>query len=315
MTDKLSRFERFGRAIQKSLHFFQKKPHSDTQLSGRIQELTKTSKEALSELVTIKAELSEHVDPCLFGHVEAVLDPLIKELTRIQKVVEQETNPTLQVQVFRRYSQWIDKANAWIHIKKHNHDKISIEGAVIQHILDEFYERIERDLQVINDYQQHMIDNLPLDDEERGRLWVDIETKLGPFIKSLLALKKAPANLPIERLSQWKLNVDQRREKYFDGALFMIDHLVEAYSPDSDETDEHNHLVEIFERMAELEEEAPKLYQDAQGENKEGLSDQLDDLEDKCHQLNVDLRLTPELIDRLQAVSDLLQKTRMMLQS
>jgi hypothetical protein len=233
MTDKLTRLERFGRAIQKSLSFFQKKSTSDTQLSGRFQELTKTAREALQELVTLKEELREHVDPSLFIHVEAVLDPLIKEISRIQRVVEHENNPTLQVQVFRRYSQWIDKANAWIDIKKHNKDKNSIEAAVMAHIFGEFFERIERDLQVINDYQQHMIDNLPLDENELGQLWVDLETKLGPFIKSLVELKKVPTNLPIERLTQWKQNVDQRREKYFDGALFMIDHLVEAHQKGS----------------------------------------------------------------------------------
>lgn len=316
MADKMRGLERLGRAIQKSLQFFQKKSSTDPKLAGRIHELSRTSKEVLKELLDIRAGLQKQVDPELFNHVEAVIDPLIKDITRIQKIMEEEPNPTTQVQVFKRYTVSIEKANSWIQIKHHGNDKISIEKAVVEHILHEFFERIERDLQVINDYQQHMLENLPLDDEERGRLWVELESKIGSYIKSLLALKRAPTPLSIQRLSQWKRNVDQRRSKYFDGALHAIDNLVNSYSPDSPELEEHDHLVEIFTRMAALEEETTAFWtalgtvdlkdQTCIAESEERLSK----CEDEVSQLNLDLRLTPELIDRLQVVIDTLTTIR-----
>jgi len=320
MTDKLSGLERLGRAIQKSLQFFQKKSTNDPKLAGRIYELNRTSKEVLSGLLTIRSDLAIQVDPELFNHVEAVIDPLIKDIKRIQKIMEEESNPALQIQVFKRYTASIEKANSWIQIKHNGNDKESIEKAVVNHILNEFFERIERDLQVINDYQQHMLENLPLDEEERGRLWIELENKIGSYIKSLLALKRAPNPLSIQRLAQWKRNVDQRREKYFDGALHAIDNLVSSYSPESPE-EEHDHLVDIFTRMAALEEELTSFWT-AIGtidlkdiETITMCEERLTACEDEVSHLNLDLRLTPELIDRLQALIDTLTTIRFRLNS
>lgn len=321
MTEKLNGLERLGRAIQKSLQFFQKKTAQDPKLAGRIHELNRTSKEVLGELLTIRSDLALQVDPELFNHVEAVIDPLIKDIARIQKIMEEKSNPALQIQVFKRYTSSIEKANSWIQIKHHGNDKESIEKAVINHILHEFFERIERDLQVINDYQTHLLENLPLDEEERGRLWIELEKKMGSFIKSLLALKRAPNPLSIQRLAQWKRNVDQRREKYFDGALHAIDNLVSAYSPEAPEIEEHDHLIEIFTRMAALEEEVTSFWT-ALGtidlkdiETISMCEERLAVCEDEVAQINLDLRLTPELIDRLQVVIDMLTSIRFRLNS
>lgn len=313
MADKPRGLERLGRAIQQ---FFQKKPAKDPKLAGRIHELNRTAKDVLKELITIKIQLQDQVDPELYSHVEAVVDPLIKDITRIQKIMEEESNFALQVQVFKRYTASIEKANSWIQIKHHGNDKVSIEKAVVEHILNEFFERIERDLQVINDYQQHMLENLPLDEEERGRLWIELEDKIGSYVKSLLALKRVPNPLSIQRLSQWKRNVDQRREKYFDGALHAIDNLVHAYSPDSHEVEEHDHLVEIFSRMAALEEETAEFWNSIGTVDLKDMEivavceERLARCEDEVSQLNLDLRLTPELIDRLQTIIDTLTTIR-----
>ncbi len=316
MADKPRGLERLGRAIQKSLQFFQKKPTTDPKLAGRIHEISRTAKEVLNELLHIRIDLQTRIDPELFLHVEAVIDPLIKDITRILKILDEEPNPAQQVQVFKRYTISVEKANSWIQIKHRGNDKDTIEKAVVDHILHEFFERIERDLQVINDYQRHMLESLPLDDEERGRLWVELEQKIGSYIKSLLALKRAPNPLSIQRLTQWKRNVDQRRSKYFDGALHAIDNLVNAYSPDSPEVEEHDHLIEIFTRMATLEEETTAFWNEIgtidlkDPDVLEECEYRLAKCEDEVSQLNLDLRLTPELIDRLQVIIDTLTTIR-----
>ena len=77
-------------------------------------------------------------------------------------------------------------------------------------------------------------------------------------------------------------------------------------NPEIDKEEPHEHLVEIFSQIADLEEEIPKL-------DKESLQPDLQDADQlknmlqrfaKCqkeiHQINSDLRLTPELFERLQ---------------
>ncbi len=259
-----SLFERFTRTIQKSLSLFQKKGEQDIQLIGRIQELNRTSKEVLQELVAIKGELQIQVDPLLFSHIESVVDPLIRDISKIQATLDNEKSPAQQVHVLKRYNQWIEKARAWIKLKNHNSDdKIKIIDAVMNHLFADFLERIERDLQVIRDYQHHMLENLAIEGQEVDGIRAEIEKKVEPYLNSLHSLKQIPNHLSVKNLPKWKENVDRRRQKYFDGALFAIDRIVQSHQPESPVAEEHGHLVEIFTHIAQLEEQLPQLHDEA----------------------------------------------------
>lgn len=311
-------FERFTQTIQKSLHFFQKKNIPDTQLVGRIQELNRTSKELLAELISIKTELQSQVDPALFSHIETVVDPLIRDITRIHTTIDHEkhSSPATQVHFFRRYNEWIEKARNWIKLKGSHNDKLAIEEAVVKHLFEDFVERIGRDFQVIQDYQHHLVEGLDLKDEEADSLQQDIAVQLEPYLSSLSSLKKAPGHLSFKTLASWKDNIDKRRQKYFDGALFIIDKCVQDYRPAAEIKEEHEHLVEIFTQMSELEESVPNLKKELEDidlsdeDLRDSLESRLRAFEEAADKLNMDLRLTPELIDRLQTILEQINDIR-----
>lgn len=310
--NKLNLLERFVQRVRTSFLFLQNKPQSDIQLAGRIQDLHKTAASVQHQLRTIKEHLKEEVDSEFFLFVEAIIDPMIKDLSRIKKSMDEPGSITQQAQVFKRYSQWIEKAKVWIHLCSKTNDKEAILRSVVNLTIEEFLEVINRDLQVIQDYQEHVLDNLASTEEERINITDQFESKLAPYVKSLIDLKKRPQDLPVKEIKQWKAKVDKRREKYFDGALHAIDKLVALINPSATSEEEHDHLVEILSQIAYLEKEIPALNRevitaDLSDEfQKQILESRFLSLEEEVHKLNLDLRLTPDLIDRLQALTDIL---------
>ena len=156
-----------------------------------------------------------------------------------------------------------------------------------------------------------MIENLPIDEMEKLSLAEILITKIEPYIQSLKALKNNPDEIIVNEISQWKAKVDKRREKYFDGALHAIDSLINKQNPISTSLEEHEHLVDVLSQIAYLEEEIPLLFRKVEETDltdtyqQQLIESRLTALQKELHQLNLDLRLTPELIDRLQVLYEL----------
>lgn len=318
--ERRTMLDRFVERIRSGFQFFQPKvSESQISLSGRIQDLQKTAVTILQQLITIKEELKNAVDSELFTFVEAVVNPLIRDVERIQKSVEEEGSIVKQAQAFKRYNEWIEKAKTWVQVCSKPGDPKRISRAVIRLTIDEFLEVIDRDLQVIHGYTEHMIDNLSLDDEDKIHLVQELNFKLDPYIQSLKILKTRPMELHLSHIQEWKIKVDKRREKYFDGALHAIDKIIAEMNPNANSEEEHEHLVDVITQIVYLEEEVPQLCEEIfqidskDSFQKEILLVRLSSLQKEFHNLNLDLRLTPELIDRLQIVVEMLEKAQNLL--
>lgn len=313
---RLTMLNRFVDRIRTTFQKFQNKPDSDHQLHGRIQDLHTKANLVLDHLSTIKAELINELDQDVLVHVEEVLDPIIKEVSRLHQSMEKPGSVIHQAKTYQRYSQWIEKAKLWIQICSKAKDKESIVKAIIRYTVDDFLEVINRDIQVINDYQEHMLEALAIDDEEKIMLAQRLETRLEPYLKGLNDLRVRPSDLPLKEIAIWKSQVDKRREKYFDAALHAIDKLINDIIPDKSGFEEQEHLIEALSQIAYLEREIPNLYDEiymAKKPSKELLNifeSRLTTNEQEIHQLNLDLRLPPDLIDRLQGLSEMLEQAR-----
>lgn len=313
---RLNLLDRFVDRIRSTFQRFQNKPQQELQLAGRIQDLQKTADFILKQLNDIKEELRKEIDAETFGQIEEVVDPLIKEFSRLKKSVDQPLSVTQQAKTYQRYSQWIEKAKLWVQICSKANDKEAIIKAIINYTVDDFLEVIDRDIQVISDYQEHMLDALAVEEEEKMALAQRLELRLNSYLKGLTDLRVPPTDLPLHEIAIWKAQVDKRREKYFDAALHAIDKVINSTIPDTSGQEEHEHLVDVLSQIVYLENEAPILFDEIytaknlKGDQISGLEARLTSLEQEIHQLNLDLRLTPDLIDRLQTVSDMLEQAR-----
>lgn len=308
--------DRFVERIRLTFVLFQNKPNSsEMQLAGRIQDLRRTTDSVCAQLKYFQTQLKTHIDEELYSSLESVIEPMLRDIERISKAILQSGTATQQAQAYRRYTQWIDKAKFWIQICSDGEKEVILK-AVCEHTIDQFFELIDRDLQVIEDYLEHMLDAQILYVEEKQSLLSKIEKKLEPYMKGLVALKEKPTACSLPELAEWKCKVDKRREKYFDGALHSIDKIIGQVNPELNSEETHEHLVEILTQIAYLEEQIPKLYDEIlRSDSVDNFSydvifSALSSLDEEIHKLHLDLRLTPELVDRLRVLRNLVLKSK-----
>jgi hypothetical protein len=299
----------FFEKIKQTFQGFKNEP--DVKLSGRVQQFNQTSVIVLQKLKFIKEELKIKIDNELFAHVENLMDPMTRDALSIQKMIVRQSVVD-QAKAYKRYSNWIAKAGLWVDLEAKIHDKQAVIDAMIQHIMHESDELIEQDLQVILDYKAHLLDSLSLSEEEYDNIQIRLEKEFVPHEKALLALKEKQAFKELGDVFHWKDEVDRLRAKHFDRALYEIDKIIQEISPVSTNVEEHEHLIEVFAKIASLEEEIPQFLTEMthadlrDPAHRNFFESRLAAFEEELNRLNLNLQLTPELFERVQALIDLL---------
>lgn len=293
--------------------FFQQ-PQS--KLAGRVHELTQNTDEVLKRLDNIKEELRTQIDGDLYKYVESAIDPMSRDVKRIQKLMEKKGSPLHQAAAFKKYNEWIEKAKLWVGLESRIHDKKAVIEAIIKHTFAESDELIDHDLQVIREYEAQIVANLPISDEERNSITHLINLKLQPHIQALAHLKHKPPRIELGKVTHWRSEVDRKRNMHHDDALHDIDEVIQEVAPTASNDSENEHILEVFEQVVTLEEDIPKFIKeyeviDPKDEDIKNLFQaRLKTFLQEIHQLSLDLRLTPQLYERLQVLQDLLVKDK-----
>lgn len=291
----------FGRFVQKVSLIFTKTPQtSELKLNGRIRELQTIADTVLFELLDFKKDIKEKIDPDLFSLVTTILDPLIKEAGREPPSIEKMDNTAKQVKVFSRYVDSIEKAKAWVEIGKTQTTKEALEQALIQQTAKEFLSRIDRDIQVIQDYLSHALSSLEMSEILKNELKESLMPGLSPKMLVLHQLKKLPADFSLSSFIQWRSNADRHREILFGEILHIIDSFSHDFLPSPQKETENAQAKAILNQINSLEERIGKISLEM-GNTRQMDENQrknfqviLERLEAEVHQLNTNLHLSPE---------------------
>lgn len=307
----------FSRFVQKvGLIFNPTAPVGDIKLSGRIRDLQTIANSVLFELLDFKEAVKERVHPELYALILPIIDPLIKEIGRTPPIVEKKDNTAQQVKMFSRYVDSIEKAKDWSELCKAASNKEDLEKAIIQQTAKEFISRIDRDVQVLQDYLGHALNSLDLSTGLKSELKEKLMPEISPKIQDLLKLKTLPTDFSLNSFIQWRSCADQSREIIFGEALHIIDIFSDDYLPSPKKESESEQLTLINEQLKVLEEEISKLTVDIK------INEEWDDahrkvylaaiekLEGIAHQLNGNLHLPSEDCERLDIYFEVLLKLR-----
>lgn len=280
----------------------------DVKLSGRVQKLTQTSLAVLRRLTEIKEVLKNNLEADLFNYVDTLMQPMTRDVVSIQKLLTHQSSVIQQAKAYKKYSNWMIKAELWLDLEKKIEDREAITKTIILHVMQELDELVDQDLQVICDYQNHQLDSLPLTEEEAWFLKKRLEREILVETNNLQRLKDRPVVTGVQEVFAWKDELGRKRSKYFDRALHIIDEIIHEVSPGSTSEEEHEHLVDVLTQIAFLEEEIPSLQKEsvscsAHDPIRKALMEvKWNAFEEELHRLNLNLRLTPELVDRLQVL-------------
>ena len=301
--------------------FFVEKQSVEIRLAGRIHaELKKDAHAILNQVKTLKENLKKELDTQddsshLWACFETVINPLIREFTQIEKKITDSLDPDQNL--IKNYEEWIVKAKMWVSLCSKPSDRIGIIEAVIEHYLNISDDIIDRDLKTLNDYKQHELYNLGLDFEEIKAASQRLDNELALYVNALLDLKhKKPQDLELHHLTQWKEKLDEDRANLYHIALHTIDEIIKDISPLSLTSHDNEPLGDLHQRLIYVEDEMPIFLGhlnrvDLRDDVKRQLLDnQLAFLEEEIHKINQDLRLPPDLTERVDLIIKQLEKAR-----
>lgn len=303
----------FSLLIRRIKKTFNPVKDEEGKLYGRVQQLHRTAGAVLLKLKNIRELLKVSIDEELFGYVSALMEPMTRDFACIEKLLMEKGSVIAQAKAFKKYSNWMLKAELWLSLEKKIHNMDLIQEAIIKHIMHETDERIDQDLQVIRDYQDYILESLPLNDEEMRQLKKHVDKEVRYQLSNLEDLKDKPELDSFDSVLVWKDHVDKLRSKFFERALQVIDEMVGAVSPTSSSEEEHEHLVEVLTQVVFLEEQIPALIADVEDveiidkEKKRFVLSQINSFEQELHELNLNLRLTPEVVERIQTLTENLE--------
>lgn len=285
-------------------------PKEDNKLAGRIRELDDNAKDVLKVLSNVREDLKKEVDGELYSYVESVMAPMIRDVERVKNIVKNDGAIHAQVGAFNKYNQWIDKAKLFVHVCNTAKNKDDISKVVVQHTIDDFTAIVDRDLQLVEDYQGHLFTELKITKEERRELKKELDEDLEYHIESLIELKNYPKKLNLENLNEWRIGADQARDFHFNTILQIIDLKLEDLNPSH--IQEHHALAGNLEQIGYLEMEIPILIEKMQQiddsfEQKVSFQ-QLITLEHEIEDLYHDISLPQSMVDRLTHLKELLDK-------
>lgn len=323
-------FDRFKNLAAKLLFSKEEQAKIDHHLTGRILTLQDDAVEVLKELNTIKEDLEKEADADLISSIEEVVNPIIRDVQRLQRIKEPDSVDA-QLHTLKQYAQWIDRAKPWaLFFSRNLSNRTAVIQAVVKHTIKNSAEIIERDLQVIHDYEKHKLIEANVSEEERQKLQHEIEKDLSVLIEKLTFLQydtpKHPESLSLKQLETWKKKVASHREEYYNESLQAIDKVIAKMSPASitpgvspAETNLHDHVIRNLNRIVEIEQTIIPILDEIEknepldSEMRKELNLRLAPLETHANLLHQELQLTPELEERLQAVQQLLDEAKMRL--
>lgn len=304
-------FRRIGEIFKGSVE-----PKEEHPLSGRISELHSSATDSLVALLNFKENIKKDVDPQLYAFICSIIDPIIKEVTRIQESIDRDTNTAQKVKSFNRYVDWIEKAHEWVEIGQQHAEKETINQAVINQTVKDFQAKIDRDIRLVQDYLGHAMDGFDLPEPLKNELKEKLMPELLPSLIELQALRQPSGELTLDEFIAWRSFADEARENLHDRALHIIDTFSKEFLPSPSREIETGLALEGMTRLNFVESQISEISLELEGDppieefQRKNYLERMNKLTDVIHEFNGNLLLSHEQHDRLQQSIDILASLR-----
>lgn len=277
-------------------------------LAGRIQKIMPKIEEILEKFAELERKYHDGMedDPdhryCHFFQI--VIKPLNREGNQIKTYIEKGSETT-QARLYSQYVQWTERSHKWLAIY-YEKEKEELEKDLIKHITLETLSYIDKDIQVIRDYEKQQLDKIDLENPKKEKLTAGLAEILEPIYSKMRHLQVIPEESTLKDIIKWQRKIEAGRQKLFEKALSVIDDTLHEEIPLDASEEEHEHLIDVLEQIIELEQLIPSLNFSNQQlfdpQEKRRLLERVTALQRETHDLSLDLRLSQDLFDRLQDI-------------
>lgn len=195
----------------------------DQVLLNHFQDLKGHARAVIHQFNEQKSDILKRFDNWLVPIAKEVLDELLQDAEQLKRNLNQKLEHLPQIEE----KDWLEHAKRWNHLYTKWHDRKALADKVLALVADRTKQLIDKDIQVIQDYQTQSLAQVP----EKSEAFEDLKERLTQAtenpLKQLVALRQqTPQPASLLQASEWVARLQAQRETYFDQLLMKIDHVV-----------------------------------------------------------------------------------------
>jgi hypothetical protein len=276
--------------IEKMAVFLQKQP-SAAIYEKKSNDIKSLVNQVIKEFYQEEATLLEKFDLSIL--------PLAKEVLALMLSEAEQARITLHALLDheskrKKPSDWNVEADRWQKIYAKWHDRKAIASMILEKVEARTKYLIDKDIQMIVDYQQQSISHLGLEKENFQKIKKKLTNAIQEPMRELVDLTKHPKNYTsVQEASRWIAELDEVRESYFDQLLMKIDNVMkELVKHELEEKDDSDLFIDVSSELIFIENELTQIDQEMQNipsfleEDKRFYLERLESMLDHLHEWN-----------------------------
>lgn len=185
-----------------------------------IQELESRASEIIDQFEAQKKNVAQYFDRWLIPVALDILDALLSDSQQLKECLQEKIDRADQVTA----QEWEEEAREWARLYSRWNGGKAMTAGVLEAVVDKTTHLINKDIQVIRDYQTQSLSQLPQESEGFRNVEKRLERAIESPMKQLMSLRsEAEEHTSLEQALSWVANLQERREDYFDQLLMKID--------------------------------------------------------------------------------------------
>ena len=195
----------------------------DQFLLKRMQDLKATASTIVKEFNEQKKIILQRFDNWIMPIAQEVLDGLLKDAEQLKEKLDDKLEHLDQV----TSEEWNEQAKDWAQLYSKMTDRRVLIDKILEAVADRTRHLIDKDIQVIQDYQSQSLAHLPEESETFKNVEERLANAISEPLKQLMTLRNQPkVHQSLQQASEWVAKLQQQREVYFDQLLMKIDHVM-----------------------------------------------------------------------------------------
>ncbi len=195
----------------------------DQVLFKSLQDLKTTASSVIHHFKEQKKLILQRFDNWIMPIAQDVLDSLIQDADQLKEKLEDKLNHLEQTTP----DDWDEQAKRWAQLYAKWHDRNALVEKILEVVADRTRHLIDKDIQVIQDYQTQSLAHLSQESETFKNVEERLAHAIEEPLKQLMSLRNQPkAHTSLQQASEWIAKLQEKRESYFDQLLMKIDHVM-----------------------------------------------------------------------------------------
>jgi hypothetical protein len=230
----------------------------DQVLVTRMQDVKGTACAVIDQFKAQKKVILQRFDHWIMPIAQEVLDGFIYDAQQLKRGLDDKLEHLEQTTP----EEWDVQASQWAQLYSRWNDRKGLVNRILEVVIDRTKHLIDKDVQVIQDYQSQSLANLPEETETFRNVEERLTQATAEPLKQLMNLRnEVSENTSLQEASEWVAKLQERREGYFDQLLMKIDHVMKDVV-NLEETKDWTAFVEVEGEILFMERELHHINSD-----------------------------------------------------